>query len=98
MDTIDSAMYLRFSCRKIAPFGFPVVPEEYLKVAISPKLTGEVIDPASLGALERKSIQEIIFFDPFWGKSPRQKEITGISIWSSSISFAEGWVCQRTTV
>ena len=65
MDTIDSAMYLRLSCLNIAPLGLPVVPEEYLSVAMSPKPTGALMDEVIVFAFGEKFVPRKQFFFGF---------------------------------
>src|SRR5512145_2750311 len=72
IDAIDSAMYRRLSCLKIAPLGVPVVPEEYRSVAVSPKLTGAVREVGGFVPFERNSSQVSIFLWMFSGSFPRQ--------------------------
>ena len=79
MDTIDSAMYLRLSCLKIAPFGLPVVPEEYLRVAMSPKPTGALMDAVLPLPLLRNSSQETTLLFASNGAGTRQIETIGTS-------------------
>src|SRR5512136_2422745 len=83
MDTIDSAMYLRLSCLKIAPLGLPVVPEEYRRVAISPKPTGAFTAESVLAPLDKNASHESTFLESPCGSEPRQIEITGTSGQSS---------------